>query len=459
MSTNTVNSNAIEFPVDGADVPNFERLAPSPTKVEETGLSFDLLGDLVGKHLLSAGVSTLAELSSKTMLPGSIVEDVLDFMRKDARIEVLGAGVQQIGMRYNLTDRGRASALDAMFRSGYVGPAPVPLERYTEVVRDQSVHVRNVTRDMIDELFADTVVRDEIKSQLGLSMNSGRAVFVYGPAGTGKTYLTSKLAKIFSDTVLIPYAIQVGDATISVYDPILHRCVSEQDDGNLMYADNHDARFAICDRPVVVSGGELVGEMLDVQFDPATKEYLAPLQLRANNGVFIIDDMGRQKVAPEVIFNRWIVPLEEKTDYLALGSGRHFSVPFDEVLIFSTNLHPLDLADEAFLRRIGYKIEFPTLEKEEYRSIWETECEVRDVSCETSLVDYVVDVLHAEHAKPLLPCHPRDLISIAVDRTVYSNQARELTKQDLDFAWNSYFVALQKTKADHTSRAAQEIDR
>jgi len=459
MSTNTVNSNAIEFPVDGHDVANFERLAPSPTKLEQTGLSFDMVADLLGKHLLSAGTSTLAELSAKTMLPGSVIEEVLDFMRDDARIEVLGAGVQQIGMRYNLTDRGRASALDATFRSGYVGPAPVPLDRYTEVVREQSVHVRNVNRDMIDDLFAETVIRDEIKSQLGLSMNSGRAVFVYGPAGTGKTYLTSKLAKIFSDTVLIPYAIQVGDATISVYDPILHRRVEGDADGTLMYADNHDARFAICDRPVVVSGGELVGEMLDVQFDPATKEYLAPLQLKANNGVFIIDDMGRQKVAPEVIFNRWIVPLEEKTDYLALGSGRHFSVPFDEVLIFSTNLHPLDLADEAFLRRIGYKIEFPTLEKEEYRSIWQTECEERDVKCDDSLVDYVVDVLHTSNEKPLLPCHPRDLISIAVDRTVYSEKARELTQQDIDFAWDSYFVSLKKPNADHTSRAAQEIDR
>ena len=461
MSPNVQNNNTVELFDEESSFPSFERLAPAPTRIEDTGLSLDALSDLVAKHLLASGVMTLAELSAKTMLPGAILEDVLDFMRSDARIEVLGAGIEKIGMRYNLTERGRAAGMDAMYRSGYVGPAPVPLDEYARVVRAQSVHMRSVTRDMIDHLFADTVIRDDIKSQLGLSMNSGRAVFVYGPAGTGKTYLTSKLARIFSDSVLIPYAVQVGDAVISVMDPVLHKRIAEGDEGSLMYADSHDARFAICERPVVVSGGELVAEMLDVQYDAATKEYSAPLQMKANNGIFIIDDMGRQKVPPETIFNRWIVPLEEKVDFLALGAGRHFSVPFDEVLIFSTNLHPLDLADEAFLRRIGYKIEFPTLQKDEYRTIWDEECRKRSVACDPSLVDYVVDTLHTNHQKPLLPCHPRDLIGIAVDRTVYANQARELTQQDIDFAWNSYFVSLDtnyQPQADSSSPAAQEMN-
>jgi predicted ATPase with chaperone activity len=458
MSPNNTNA-ALEYSEGETNILIFEQLAPAPTNLSETGLTQDFLADLIAKHLLEAGAATLAELAGKTMLPGSVIEDILHFMRQDARVEVLGAGVDQIGMRYNLTDRGRAGAMDAMFRSGYVGPAPIPLTEYARIVRKQSVHARGVTREMVDQLYADTVIREDIKSQLGLSMNSGRAVFVYGPAGTGKTYLTSKLATIFSDTVLIPYAIQVGDATLRVFDPVLHKSVSASSQGNLTYADNHDARLAICERPVVVSGGELVAEMLDVQFDKSNREYTAPLQLKANNGIFIIDDMGRQKVAPEVIFNRWIVPLEEKTDYLALGSGRHFSVPFDEVLIFSTNLHPLDLADEAFLRRIGYKIEFPTLIKDEYQAIWNAECDARGVVCDPALVEYVVDVLHASQRKPMLPCHPRDLIGIAVDRTVYANKHRELTQQDIDFAWNTYFVSLKETDAGQSSQAAQETSK
>jgi hypothetical protein len=195
---------------------------------------------------------------------------------------------------------------------------------------------------------------------------------------------------------------------------------------------------------VIVAGGELTADMLEVQFDAATREYRSPLQLKANNGMFVIDDMGRQKVPPEAIFNRWIVPMEEKKDYLSLGSGRHFSVPFDVVLLFSTNLHPLDLADEAFLRRIGYKIGFDYLTTDEYRAIWRNECTERGIVYEPESVDYVLTELHARHRVRLLPCHPRDLLGIALDRAEYLGEPRRLTPEHLEWAWRNYFVSYEE---------------
>jgi hypothetical protein len=188
--------------------------------------------------------------------------------------------------------------------------------------------------------------------------------------------------------------------------------------------------------------------MLEVHFDPARRQYTAPLQMKANNGVFIIDDMGRQRAAPEEIFNRWIVPLEERRDFLSLGAGRHFSVPFDVVLIFSTNLHPLDLADEAFLRRIGYKIEFPHPQPDEYGLIWNQYCAANDISCEDGLLDFVLTELYTRDSRPLLPCHPRDLLSIAKDRAAYQQGHAKLTRAHLEWAWNNYFVAMNPADVD-----------
>jgi hypothetical protein len=180
--------------------------------------------------------------------------------------------------------------------------------------------------------------------------------------------------------------------------------------------------------------------MLEIHYDASTRRYQAPLQLKANNGVFIIDDMGRQRIAPETVFNRWIVPMEEKKDYLTLGAGRHFSIPFDVVLIFSTNLHPTDIADEAFLRRIGYKIEFPTLEPEEYRQIWNDYCLAEDIGCDDDVFDYTVNSLHIKHDTPLLPCHPRDLLSIARDHSAYTGNGGHVNRAAIEWAWSNYFV-------------------
>jgi SpoVK/Ycf46/Vps4 family AAA+-type ATPase len=328
-------------------------------------------------------------------------------------------------------------------RSGYVGPAPVPLADYARVVRAKTVHGRAVTRQDVEQIFDGIVIREELLDQLGQSMNSGRSIFIYGPAGTGKTFISQRLAHLFHDLTLIPYAILVDQTVVRVFDPLLHKAVSLEDESKALMLDHgHDPRYVSSERPVIAVGGELTEELLEVQYDPATREYEAPLQLKANNGLFLLDDLGRQKVHPDVILNRWIVPMEEHRDYHSLGAGQHFVVPFDEVLIFSTNLRPLDLADEAFLRRIGYKIHFRHLTEDMYRRIWRNVCAEQSIQYEPDLIDYLIGELHGKTATPLKPCHPRDLLGIALDRVRYRNQPRALSRELLDFAWESYFVSV-----------------
>ncbi len=449
-------SNAMNLEMDIAE--ELAKLAPRPQTLEDIGLSRTFLADLVAKHLLDGGVLPMTRLVERLTLPGKILEMLLHFMRQEAKIEVLQEESEGAGLRYGLTDRGRTEAMNAMFRSGYVGPCPVPLEAYTQVARAQTVHDRSITKDAMKKAFDGVVLDENLRDQLGPSLNSGRAIFVYGPAGTGKTYVAQKLRRLFRDRVLIPHAITINDSVVEVFDPIVHKAIDTESDGpNLMLDQGHDPRYVCCERPVVVTGGELTADMLEIQYDESSRQYRAPLQLKANNGMFMIDDMGRQRVAPETVLNRWIVPMEEKLDYLHLGSGRHFSVPFDVVLIFSTNMHPLDLADEAFLRRIGYKIKFNYLSRDAYRSIWKDECRDLGVIFDEEVLDFVLQELHAKEEVGLLPCHPRDLLGIAVDLTTYVDHPRRLRKQHLRWAWSNYFVSLGNE--DQNAMKPTTIDR
>jgi hypothetical protein len=438
------------------------RLAPRPQSVEETGLSQTFLCDLLSKHLLDGGTLTMAQLVERMRLPGKVLESIMHFLRQEALVEVLSTpGDTGTTLRYRLTDRGRTGALDATWRSGYVGAAPVPLRRYADVVRRQTVHDRAITRSEMQGAFSDVVIDERLLDQLGPSLNSGRAVFIYGPAGTGKTYVVRKMTRLFRDRTLIPRAIEVNGAVIEIFDPVLHRALDEDSTrsaGALSLDHGFDPRFVLCERPVVVAGGELASEMLEIQYDSATRQYIAPLQLKANNGMFLIDDMGRQKVEPEAIFNRWIVPMEEKVDYLSMGSGRHFTVPFDVVLIFSTNIDPRDLADEAFLRRIGYKIEFRYLTKDQYGRIWTDVCRELGVVFDRELLDFVLTELHEKQSVRLLPCHPRDLLAIAVDLASYLGEPNRLSQKHLRWAWRNYFVNLGQgdRHGGHLSTTATE---
>jgi len=419
------------------------RLAPRPAKLADTGLSETFVADLIAKHLFDRGTLSLGELAKIVALAGSIIEGVLNFMRTEARVEIRPGQASTGGLAYTLTERGRVAALDAMMRSGYLGPAPVPLRHYAEIARAQTIHKRSVTQDSMSTAFQDVVLDAQMLDRLGPALNSGRAMFLYGEAGTGKTYISQRLCRLFQHPVLIPHSIAIDDSVVQIFDPLVHKKLKQKaTSDNLKLEKGHDARFVVCERPVVITGGELTIEMLEVHYEPSTRLYEAPLQLKANNGLFIIDDMGRQKASPAAVFNRWIIPMEEKRDYLTLGSGRHFTVPFDVVLVFSTNLNPLDLADEAFLRRIGYKIEFPTLTAEQYELIWRAACVHYEVEYESHVLDYLINQLHTKTHVPLLPCHPRDLLGMAVDHAVYEDNSRNVSIDHLRWAWDNYFVSV-----------------
>jgi hypothetical protein len=415
-------------------------LAPRPRSLDDTGLSRNFLAELIAKHLYSAGVLTLRQLSDRIALAGPVLEDLILFLRGEAHIEVRAA-VDDGGLRYALTDRGRALALDALYKSGYVGRAPVPLAEYTRTVNAQTMHRRVVSQERMESVFANLVLNDGLLEQLGPAMHSGRPIFVYGPAGAGKTYVASRLANLFDDSILVPHAIAVGDTVIQFFDPVYHKRVSETaGPEQMMFDHGHDPRYLHCYRPMVMTGGELTLDMLELTYDAGTKQYHAPLQLKANNGVCMIDDLGRQRVQPVDLLNRWIVPMEERRDFLALGSGEHFPIPFEVVLIFSTNLDPLELADEAFLRRLGYKIRFDYLGANEFTAIWRQVCEASGLEYDEQLVVDLIEQHYMTEQRPMLPCHPRDLIGLALDLARYHGKGNVISARELDAAWRSYFV-------------------
>jgi predicted ATPase with chaperone activity len=421
---------------------HFQNLAPRPRALAETGLTKQFTYELVAKHLYRAGVLTLPDLAKRTSLAGTVLEEVINFLRSDAYVEVLG-GLEGGNLRYSLTDRGRALALDSLTKSGYVGPAPVTLNEYTRVVLAQSVHDRSISKSLMEGRFADMILQKGLLDQLGPALHSGRAMFIYGPPGAGKTYVAQRLARIFDDSVLVPYAISVGDAVIQYFDPVYHEKVDEPHSPNtIMLGEGYDPRYIRCLRPAVMTGGELTMDMLELSYDPATKQYRAPLQMKANNGLFMIDDLGRQRVSHVDLLNRWIVPMENRRDYLYLGSGTHFPIPFEVILAFSTNMNPLDLADEAFLRRIGHKIRFEYLNRTEYEGIWRQVCNERGIKFNPEVLEYLFEELYEKQHANMLPCHPRDLIGMALDQMRYTGSGTNIKDSDIHSAWRSYFIRM-----------------
>lgn len=431
---------------DSGDYPSereaVQRLAPQPRTIRDTGLADNFLGDLVCKHLHDAGVLDLPHLVERLALTGAVLEEILAFLRKDGRIEVLGQAGGQ-ALRYGLTERGRSSARDALARSGYLGAAPFPISAYRSLLKVQTIHHGRITARDMHTAFQGVVLAEAMLDQLGVAMNSGRAIMIYGPAGTGKTYISSRLIRLFAEAIWLPHAIAINEAVVEIYDPQVHQRLDDRPDANKLLLDEGiDRRLLCCKRPIVITGGELGMEQLDIRYDPFTRLYQAPLQLKASNGLFVIDDMGRQRMAPAELLNRWIVPMEEKRDFLNLGGGRHCELPFDLILVFSTNLNPLELADEAFLRRIGYKLHFNYLQPEEYGRIWRQECERLGLAFDPVLLRYVLQGLYELQGMPLVPCHPRDLLGMALDHQRYLDGSGPLSPQDLEWAWHNYFVQL-----------------
>jgi hypothetical protein len=441
----------LEFPVPAASqrfAADTSAAPRAPQTPEETGLSLGFLVELTAKAMFQLGLAKLTELSQHLCLASAVVETVCQFMRRESLLEVTRRGQNDADVTFDLTQGGRVRAAEWLARNGYVGPAPVSLEAYRERVAAQSVTRQRVTASQVHAAFEDLVVPLPLQDRLGTAVASGRPLLLYGMAGAGKTYLAEHLQRLLGGTVAVPHAISVHGEVIRVYDAQCHEAVVEPSAPARTGLDSRarpDTRWVQCHRPTVVSGGELTLQMLDLSFDARAGYYEAPPHFKANNGLFIVDDLGRQVITPRELMNRWIVPMERRMDHLMLRNGGKFTVPFDMVLVFSTNLHPEDLEDAAFLRRLGHKIHVGPLSRDDYRRVFERACRNEGIEPAATAFEWLHEHYHLAHAKPLLACYPRDLLHLVASRAAYLDIAPELSPELVDWAWNAYFGS----QADH----------
>ncbi len=424
-------------------------LPPAARTVEATGLSRLSLVELVLKVMQQHGLQHLQDLAFHLKLTPSVLEEVLQPMRKEALVETRRRGATDGDVLYDLTQQGRGRAADALSRSQYSGPAPVTLDAYVVQTQLQSISTAPVTEAALNRALQGVVLRPDVREQVGAALNSRRAIMLYGAPGGGKTYLCQKLASVMGGSIAIPYAIDVGGEIIRVYDPLVHTLavITKTRPDNLDLHGRDDARWLVCERPVVVTGGELTLDMLDLAYDQRSGYYQAPPHFKANNGLFLVDDLGRQLVTPRQLLNRWIVPMESRFDYLTLRNGNKFRIPFDTSLFFSTNLAPSDVADEAFLRRIGYKIHVGELPLDQYRQVFNEVCMEYGVTADVGIFDTLILRYHQPQRRPLLACYPRDLVRQVLDNATYHGRKAELTPDVLDWAWHNYFAIQRPNKA------------
>jgi predicted ATPase with chaperone activity len=423
---------------------------PVPESVGDTGLSEEFIVDLLLKTLYVQGARTGQQLTASVRLPFAFVDDRLMSLQQRRLAEVRGTtGPNRGGYLFDLTGEGRERAREALASSQYVGPVPVPLTQYRTWVEKQTIRNVHVTREIVRSGFQNMVLSDAVHDVLGPSINSAKSLFLYGAPGNGKTMIAETISHMLGGDIFVPFAVEIEGQIMVVFDPVYHHLVEGpdplvQDDeavtGWLKSPPSYDQRFVKVRRPVVLTGGELTLEQLDLQYDHYTKMYQAPFQLKANGGVLILDDFGRQRVPPKDLLNRWIVPLEKRIDFLTLHTGGKFPVPFDCLLIMATNLEPAQLVEEAFMRRIHYKIQIQGPQPDQYAEIFSRCCAERGIEYDHGAVSHIYRQWYGRRGIHPRACHPRDILDHLVDIARFYEGTAVLNHDMVDRACRSYFL-------------------
>lgn len=403
---------------------------PVPRDLEGLDLPMGLVTDLILRRLSVEGTSNLQNLSKMLRLPVPVVLAVFNNLRQQQFVEVKG----MVGNDYriSLSGQGRSAATERFQVSRYSGPAPVSLKAYSEAVRLQATTVE-ITREALRAAFSDMVVPDALLDQLGPALIEQSSIFLYGPAGNGKSSLAERMLRVYEDAVLVPYAVEVDGQIISLYDPAVHQRVGDE-------SEYRDPRWVVCRRPCIIVGGELTSGSLELRYDDTTGIYSAPLQMKANNGIFVIDDFGRQVMSPRELLNRWIVPLDRRVDYLSLRYGLKFEIPFQVLVVFATNLNPRELADEAFLRRIHNKIHVESVSPEDFDEIFRRVTRARKVGAAQESSATFRELCLADGRSELRACYPNDICNILNSIARYENREPTASVEDLKRAVQLYFT-------------------
>lgn len=421
-----------------------------PTSFEALGVPKVVMENLLIKHVAAAPKSDILELTRAMGINSHLIEEMLGDLRKKSKIEVFQASTSSFGnqgqgtpasIRYALSASGMQDADMAFVKDAYLGPAPVSLSDYDAMVKEQDVRTRVVTKKDVTHALKEVYGASRLIGVIGPAINSGRALLLYGDAGTGKTFVATRILNSLNTSVYIPYSVYAAGNIIKVFSPQHHKKLTRPDDENsFIFKDQFDRRWALCERPSIQVGGELTMDMLEVNHTEHNRVWIAPLQMMANNGIFIIDDLGRQPMPVDTLLNRWIVPMEYFYDHLALPNGQQVTIPFILTLAFSSNLDPESIADPAFLRRLGYKIQFYPLEDHEYKALWEKVASGRKLSLAQPVFDMLFQ-LHRQHSVGFYPCLPKDMIGISRDIIAFEETDPIITPEIVTRAWEVYFTA------------------
>ena len=422
---------------------------PAPKSLQAMQLSMVMMRDILLKTMFRMNVSIVTEIARAICLPIPVTQELVDLARGQRLLEATGTLNANSGneMGYQMTDAGKARALDALAQSEYYGAMPVPLDIYREQVKRQSVRNIQVTRDQLTAAMGHLVLPRNLIDQLGPAVSAGRSVLMYGPPGNGKSSISNGIKTALGDKIYIPRAIEYSGQVITVYDPIVHSAAEEDiDDPNSLRrtSGRFDTRYVRCERPTVITGGELSLSMLDLVYNPVARTYQAPLQLKSSGGIFIIDDLGRQKEPPQSIVNRWIVPLEENRDILALQSGEKFEVPFDTLVIFSTNFHPNEIFDKAALRRIFFKIKIDGPNQEDFLKIFAMVARKRKMPLDEAALVHLLKVKYPTISNVYANYQPIFLVDQMVSICNFEGIPYQMTPELIDRAWANMFVKDEK---------------